>query len=86
MKVTVIDGYNEVHRPGCADLKRNRTRQAVADAFTVEVEDTQGLAEDLWGDIASDYGDEGWAERCMEYLNTETRIYPCVSIPERKSE
>jgi len=92
-RVTISKGRNgveEIHRPGCADLKK-RTRRAYSDRedWTIEIDTLADLYADYWDCIADEAvagGQYATIEECYWAWRSEFQVMPCAGNIEEMPE
>jgi hypothetical protein len=79
LSITGPDVPCQIHKAGCKDIKKAWHNSG--EVWTSEFNSKQQLAEEIWGDPASDHhkeGSEEWKALCAEWLDAEYQVMPCV--------
>jgi hypothetical protein len=81
-----INGDENIHRIGCADIKRSQTRHGIwaGEPQDMVITSMRDYAEQYWGDIASDYGPWGspeWLEELKDLAYYGKWHVCCPTIP-----
>jgi hypothetical protein len=89
MKITVVKDYRgteEIHKAGCADLKRRNRPYRLSEALTMDVEHLGELYASYWDCIAEESvgnGDYATVEEAHWAWRSEFDVKPCASsVPE----
>jgi hypothetical protein len=73
------NGTTEFHSPGCRDLKGAKAWEV--ETHPADMDTLRKLAEDIWGDIATDNAGPGtpeWAAEVEYCFRHDARVMPCL--------
>lgn len=78
MRLTIASTYPsndpEIHKAGCADVKRGLRNRKYQDSYDLDVETVEAAAAEYWSDIIAE-SDTMTNENAIDYV----KVLPCVN-------